>query len=391
MRVLGVVVEYNPFHQGHLYHVEEGRRICQPDLVVAVMSGHFTQRGEMALIDKWSRAEMAVSCGVDVVFELPVAWALRSARDFAHGAVEHLHRAGATHLCFGSESSDLPRLLHMAEVFDNETAQFQAELKKHLDQGKSYPRARADALPDNLISTPNDILGVEYLLALRRLAPHIAPVVIKRQGAGYHDDSLTAPLASATAIRHGVLAGRDVLDMPLPASSQAILARELGRGRGPVTLNSFSQTILHLLRITSADDLNRLPDMEPGLSYRLKKMAKSNLDIPSLLSALKTKRYTWTRLQRILCYVLLQLTNELLQDIYRVGPAYLRMLALKKDKSAHLGQLQTTLPIISRPAKTSCASLKLDELATDLYVLGFPEKCQRTGGQDLTRPPVLLE
>ena len=399
MRILGLIVEYNPFHQGHLYHVSEARRMCQPDLVLAVMSGHFTQRGEAALVDKWTRAEMAARCGVDVVFELPAAWALRSARDFAQGAVQHLHMAGATHLCFGSESCDLPALERVAEALHAESAEFQAVLRQHLAEGMSYPRARAEALRkvldegmEQVGTEPNDILGIEYLLALRRLSSNISPVVIKRRGAAYYDESLATPLASATAIRKALFSGSAVEDLPLPASSQNLLARELALGRGPVTLDAYSQVILHLLRSNSAEQLNQLPDMEDGLSYRLKRMAKDHLDLPSLLRALKTKRYTWTRLQRILCYVLLQLTAERLQEIHTVGPCYLRMLALKKDKSALLAKLPSTLPVISSPAKApSSSSLKLDELATDLFVLGFPKKKERTGGQDLTRPPVLLE
>jgi predicted nucleotidyltransferase len=380
--------------------LEEARKLCQPDLVVAVMSGHFTQRGEAAIVDKWARAEMALRCGVDVVFELPVAWALRSARDFAHGAVHHLHLAGATHLCFGSESADLDSLSQIADLLTEEPPEFREELRRQLQEGRSFPRARANAVNRVLRNrnnesppgAPNDILGVEYLTALRRLDSTITPLVLKRQGAGYHDTSLHTSMASATAIRQGLLTGSSVPSLPLPDPSQYLLARELALGRGPVTLSSFFPIILHKLRAMSHDDLDCLPDMERGLSYRLKRVAGTETDLPSLLTALKTKRYTWTRLQRLLCYVLLQIRAEDLASIHKKGPSYLRMLALRKGKSALLSNMPLALPLITSPAKAEADhSLTLDQLATDLYVLGFPNPQEQRGSQDLTRPPVFLE
>lgn len=398
MRILGLIVEYNPFHSGHLYHLEEAQRVCQPDLTIAIMSGHFTQRGDIAIVDKWSRAEMAVRAGVDAVFELPTAWALRSARDFAHGAVWHLDLFGATHLCFGSEAGDLTQLAEIAELLVDEPQEYRDSLKGHLSKGLPYPRARllataaAGASNSDELLHPNNILGVAYLCALKRLNSSIEPVTIKRKGAGYHDPDLQQPLASATAIRKGVLSGKRAEDLPVPSATKAILAREFAAGRGPLTLASFETLIRYAVRNTSVESLSLLPDMEPGLGYRLKKAEEETSNMADFLDALKTKRYTFTRMQRILCYALLGLSASRLAHIHTNGPKYLRLLALKKGASHLLKKSPLGLPILTRVAEhRGMPALELDIAATNIYTLAFPSYGQRKTQQDFTTPPVLVE
>lgn len=397
MRILGLIVEYNPFHCGHLYHLEEARRVCQPELTVAVMSGHFTQRGDIALVDKWSRAEMAVRAGVDVVFELPTAWALRSARDFAHGAVWHLERFGATHLCFGSEAGELTQLAQIAELIVNEPPEYRESLKYHLSQGLPYPRARNLAAQETTVNDPtellhpNNILGVAYLSALKRLNSSMVPVTIKRLGAGYHDPDLKQPLASATAIRKGVFDGEIPENLPVPRTTKEILNREFNEGRGPLGLHSFESLIRYVVRNTSAAALDLLPDMEPGLSYRLKSAEEKTSTMALFLAALKTKRYTLTRLQRILCYALLNVSARRLAHIHSRGPQYLRMLALRKGASHLLKKAASSLPVLTRVAEhRTIPALELDIAATNIYTLAFNEG-QRSTQQDFTIPPVIVE
>ncbi|MDP3487789.1 MAG: nucleotidyltransferase [Bacillota bacterium] len=398
MRVLGLVVEYNPFHSGHLYHLEESRRVCQPDLTIAMMSGNFTQRGDAAIVDKWARAEMAVRCGVDVVFELPVAWAVRSARDFALGGVWHLDRAGATHLCFGSESGSAQELSQAADVLQDETAEFQLALRMELSTGVNYPRARYQALrklgdeTSAMLHEPNNILGVAYLLALRKIKSSIIPITIMRQGARYHDNNIESPLASATAIRKAMLSNTPVDSLPVPIATKEIISRELALGKGPHGIENLNLLIKYAIRNQGAESLAKLLDMEVGLAYRFKRCEESAATVQELISCVKTKRYTWTRLQRILCYALLGITTEVSDAIHAEGPQYLRILALKKAAAPLLKRLATSIPIVTRPSELKAnTSLSLDVHATNIYALGFPDIIRGRAQQDLTRPPVIIE
>ncbi|KAF0197967.1 MAG: hypothetical protein FD169_30 [Bacillota bacterium] len=398
MRVLGLVVEYNPFHSGHLYHLEESRRVCQPDLTIAVMSGNFTQRGDAAIFDKWARAEMAVRCGVDVVFELPVAWAVRSARDFALGGVWHLDRAGATHLCFGSESGSFQELSQAAAVLQEESKEFQQALRAELSTGVNYPRARYQALrklgyeKSAILHEPNNILGVAYLLALKKIKSNLIPITIRRQGAHYHDHDLDTPLASATAIRQAILGNTPLDRLPVPMATKEIISRELALGRGPHGIENLNLLIKYAIRNQGADSLAKLLDMEAGLAFRFKRCEESAAMVQEFISCVKTKRYTWTRIQRILCYALLGITTEVTAAIHAEGPQYLRLLALKKEASPLLKRLATSIPIVTRPSELKGnRSLSLDVHATNIYALGFPNIIRVRAQQDLTRPPVIIE
>lgn len=398
MRVLGLVVEYNPFHFGHLYHLGESHRVCQPDLTIAVMSGNFTQRGEAGILDKWARAEMAVRNGVDVVFELPVAWAVCSADEFALGSMAHLDSAGATHVCFGSESGSIEKLREIAGLLQNETDDFRAALHEELNKGMSYPLARHKALsisgyPRPDLKEPNNILAIAYLRALAKLGSSITPLAIKRQGAGFHDTELSAPYASATAIRKAIHETQAApQSLPIPVASQAILTRELSLGKGPVALSNYYQLLRYNIRVKGPGGLSSLPDLEPGLVYRLVKCEEQSSSLAELLICLKTKRYTWTRLQRLLCHTILGLDHDTNKLIQARGPQYLRLLALRKDAAPKLKALKTKVPIITRVAQyQSDLGLSLDIRATNIYVLGYPDSSRATPQQDLTRPPVIIE
>ena len=208
MRICGIVSEYNPFHRGHAYHIEQSRRLTGADIVVSVMSGSFVQRGEPAVFDKWTRAACAIAGGADAVIELPLLSAIQSAEGFASGGVRQLAAAGITDLCFGCETDDMELLCSIADTVADEDDDFKLQLSQRLSEGHSFARARAGAagMPD-IASLPGAILGVEYLKAIRRGFPHIAPHVVLRQGAGYHSDDINAHLPSATAIRKALAQG----------------------------------------------------------------------------------------------------------------------------------------------------------------------------------------
>ena len=239
-KVLGIVGEYNPFHNGHLYHLEESKKITGSTYTVAIMSGNFTQRGSTSLIDKWSKVEMAIQNGIDLVIELPVLYATSSAENFADGAVKILDSLKVVdYISFGSETSDIDALNKLADVLYKEPKKYKTLLSHELNKGISFPKARENALMMylndirkyvNVLSSPNNILGIEYLKALKKYKSNIQPISIARYEAGYNDISYSGNIASATAIRNIVKnGGFDILRRLLPAPSYSILLENINK------------------------------------------------------------------------------------------------------------------------------------------------------------------
>lgn len=410
MNVVGIIAEYNPFHNGHLFHLEHAKKICNAEYVVCVMSGHFLQRGEPALFDKWSRAKMAVSAGADLVCELPFAFACRSAGMFAEGGVKLLAATNlVTHLCFGSEADSLNELKEISALLCQETALFRELLLNNMQMGLSYPTARSKAIQayyrisypqlaadvERIIASPNNILGIEYLNALSRSQSAIQPMTVKRHQANYHDQTLSGSIASATAVRaEFIKKGLSVeLQKTVPNTTIQVMCQCMKEQLGPVLPDSFSLMILSALRRMHPDQLSCLAEVTEGLEYKLKNTANLATNQEELLTSLKSKRYTRTRLQRILSYLLLNFTKELATEFDAAGPCYIRILATSKKGQDLLRIMKesSTLPIIHRaaeftssnhfhPATTLEKMLQLDIRATDLYVLGG--SVPRRGGLD---------
>ncbi|MHB9094876.1 MAG: nucleotidyltransferase [Eubacteriales bacterium] len=398
MNVVGVVTEHNPFHNGHLYHIEQAREKCDAELVVSVMSGHFLQRGEPALFNKWARAKMAVLSGVDMVIELPTAFSVRSASAFAAGSVSLLNSMGiVTHICFGTEAGDAGKLWPAARLLANEPAEFKAILSGFLDEGLSFPAARAGAVEryfadegqntaePGLYASPNNILGIEYLRALLNTGSNIKPVAIKRFSAGYHDTEIgrTNAIASATSIREELLSGgrlTDTIKTVVPGSAYEEMANEISHGLGPVFIENYGNILFYLLRTMPPEQVAGLYDVTEGLENRILEASKSASSVKDLLKKLKTKRYTWTRIQRILTYVLLGYTKSLAGAFDYTGPRYLRILGLSSRGRALLKTVkkQASLPVIIRTAPwlrkydDISSMLRFDAMATDIYALLYP-------------------
>ena len=407
MNVVGIVAEYNPFHNGHLFHLRTAKEICDAPYAICVMSGHFVQRGEPALFDKWSRAAMAVSAGADIVFELPWVYACRSAGIFARGSIELLAATGiVTHLCFGSEHGLIGPLKEIALLLATEPPGFRSLLQEQLRQGKSFPAARYTALqkycqlakpgpqPDlEILTQPNNILGIEYLIALEKLGNPMTPLTIKRCTANYHDQHITGPIASASAIRHLLVVQRLSADLRrvVPAPVAQIMQNCVAQEQGPVFGDNFTRMILACLRRAPLEELALILDVNEGLEYKLKEAANTASSLEGLLSALKSKRYTRTRLQRLLIYCLLNFKKHTADTLDEAGPQYLRVLAFSAQGQTLLKQLRkcARLPVIHRPALYTsstipCSALTgmllLDILSTDLYALGCPRPLR--GGLD---------
>jgi predicted nucleotidyltransferase len=323
MSVLGVVAEFNPFHNGHGYLLEQAKNhLGDFESVICVMSGNFLQRGQPAMCNKWARAQMAILGGADLVLELPFCFAVRSAYYFARGAVELLARTGVvTHIAFGSEHGNLQNLQEISQIITEEPEEFQQQLKKQLSLGLSFPVARAKALEQyfsnidgiaEILSAPNNILALEYLRIIQEQKLPLIPITIKRTGTSYHSDELSA-FASATAIRNGLMTfGPEKIHPFLPESSFNIIQQEISCGRCPVFVDSLEQIILARLRLISTRELSEILDVTEGLENRFKDAAAFSASLKDLLAAVKSKRYSLTRINRSLLYILFNLTQTCL-------------------------------------------------------------------------------
>ncbi|SDF76982.1 nucleotidyltransferase [Sporolituus thermophilus] len=413
MQAVGAIVEYNPFHNGHLWHLIQARAITGCPYVIGVMSGNFVQRGEPAILDKWTRAEMAVRCGMDLVLELPYVYAVRSAQYFAAGAVRLLSALGVvTHLCFGAEQADLAYLDKVATALAENKVN--ASIVRHLKKGGTYAAALSTAVEETGLVTgdtlklPNNILAIEYLRAIKKYAPELAPVVVPRKAANYHDRTIAGPIASATAIRQTLIAGpktRESVRQAVPAAALSLLEEKLRVGQGPVTLEQFAPLLLARLRSATAQWLESLPDVSEGLHYKILTAAQTATNLEEVIAAIKSKRYTRTRLQRILIHALLGVTKPDMALFDRTGPLYARVLAFNDQGRLLLKEIQrrTSIPVITKTTRFLNSHsrsrhvlndlqvmLAYDTLATDLYVLGLPNHHYRSGGWDFRRSPLYI-
>ncbi|WP_027414556.1 nucleotidyltransferase [Aneurinibacillus terranovensis] len=388
MKTVGLIVEYNPLHNGHAYHFQAAREQTGAAAAIAVMSGHFLQRGEPAITNKWARAEMALHLGIDLVLELPFVYAARNAEQFAYGAVSILHATGVVDtLCFGSESGDISWMMPLAKHLAEEPALFQQALRLALSSGTSYPAAYAHAvnvllagLPDLRskvnVSEPNNILGLNYCMALARLQSPIVPVTVQRSKAGYHQPVITDhAIASATAIRRIIRESGDLSDIRpyVPGTTYGILQREKLAGRFPVTWDQFYPYLLAQIITRGPDELAAIFEMGEGLENRVYKQTMQTSAFEQLLHALKTKRYTWNRLQRTLLYILLNLTEDKMKHA-GTAPAYIRVLGFTEQGRMLLKQMKETcsLPIITRIGQNRHPMLTLDIRAGEMYAIGLP-------------------
>jgi len=358
VRVVGLITEYNPFHNGHLHHLRESLRITGADASVAIMSGHFLQRGEPALLDKWARTEMALAAGVDLVLELPFPFACNSAPCFARGAVQSLDALGVVDgLCFGSESGDLDPLERLARLLIERADEIAVATASRLRRGVSYPAARAaviagiaPGLSPDLIASPNNILGIEYLRALQLTASSMRAFTLPRLGAGYHSTNVSGHIASATGIRTQLSSGASV-DNLLPTAVLNILQRALETGEVLDQGRFFSS--LQTLLLQEVETLDGIYQVEDGLAQRLAVAALTATTYAELTDAIKSRQWTLTRIQRLLCYVLLQVAGDEMREFLRLGPMYLRLLGASGRGRQVLARARKkkSLPMIADPAR----------------------------------------
>ena len=391
-KVLGIVAEYNPFHNGHLYHLEESKKATGANYTVAIMSGNFTQRGDTSIIDKWSKTKIALSNGIDIVIELPLLYSISSAENFAEGAIKILDSLKVVdYISFGAETSNIKILDKIADVLYNEPKEYKALLAHELSKGISYPKARDNALMmylnnirqlSNVVSSPNNILGIEYLKALKKFNSNILPIAIPRFSSEYNDTSFSGNIASATAIRNIIKnKGFDILQKLLPSSCYSILMDNIKVGHIVPDITVFEKEIIYNLRKMSINEISELADVSEGLEFAIKNAANYCNSIVEFLNIIKSKRYTTTRLQRILLYSLLGITKRDISLSKKCLP-YIRVLGFNergKYLISEVAKANPKLNIVTSVKKffdnNLNKNLKLmldkDIWATNVYSIGY--------------------
>jgi predicted nucleotidyltransferase len=403
MRATGVVVEYNPFHNGHLHHLNETRNATGADIVVAVMSGHFLQRGEPALVSKWSRAKMALEAGVDVVIELPYSFATQHAEVFSKGAISLLDHFGCESFCFGSEDGDIDSFENTIRFIQTHQEQYDQYIRELVQEGMSYPSALAGAFhklgnQESVIdlSKPNNILGFHYMEARNHLSSSLKAYTITRESAGYHDEHFSSPsIASATSIRKSIFSSGDHQDISsyLPDSSVQELYRYKKDYGGFHRWENYWTMLQYKLLSSSKNALRELYEIEEGIENRMVEYAKASLSFEDFMTKLKTKRYTWTRLQRMLLHILTDTHKEEMRSRHHF-PSYIRLLGMNNRgrEFIHLQKKNLSLPLISKLSSADQQDIQLDVKVAEIYSLGLqdPNSRKKLLQQEWSQPPILI-
>ncbi len=399
MDFIGVVCEYNPFHNGHAYHLRESARLTDEQGVVCVMSGDFVQRGEAALYAKYARAEAAVRGGADVVFELPLPWALASAEGFARGAVGLLAAIGATTLSFGTESEDLGILDTLARrLIEPQTVEL-IRAKMADEPELSFAAARQRVLEElcgegaRALETPNNILAVEYLKTIYTENLSLKPLGVRRLGSA-HDGAGEGNTRSASEIR-SLLSRGESADRFMSASSRAVFERDTAQGRGIPSRTALETAILARLRMLRPADFAALPDASGGLGERLCRAAAEEPTLDAVFAAVKNKRLAMSRVRRACYCAALGVRSGMSDGI----PPYARLLAANARGREMLAELRESseIPIVTKPASVrelgerSETVFSLGAAAHDLYVLGYRAAEERRGGADWRTGPRIVE
>lgn len=391
-KVLGIIAEYNPFHNGHLFHLNESKKLTGSSYTVAIMSGNFSQRGNTSIIDKWSKAKSAIECGVDLVVELPVLYSTSSAENFAEGAIKILDSLKVVdYLSFGAETADINLLNNIATVLNEEPKEYKSLLSEELKKGLSYPKARENALMiylndikkySNVLSSPNNILGIEYIKALKKYNSIIQPIAMPRHESGHNDLNYHGNIASSTAIRNITKNnGFDILRKLMPEPSYTNLIKNIKVGHVVPDLSVFEKEIIFNLRKMSIYDISQLPDVSEGLEFAIKNAANSCNSLVELLNIIKSKRYTQTRIQRILLYSLLGITKKDIAISKKTQP-YVRVLGFNEKGKYLISEVAKANPklnIITSVKKFTDKNLnrnlksmlEKDIWATDVYTIGY--------------------
>ena len=412
-KVVGIIAEYNPFHNGHSYHIQNTKAQTGADFVVAVMTGNFTQRGNTSVINKWEKAKMALNGDADLVIELPTIYSVSSAENFASGAVKILNELGIVDtISFGMEADDVSTLNNIANVLVNEPPEYKTIFEHELSKGNSFPRARENALMmylndikryANVVKGSNNILAIEYLKALKKQKSSIVPFGVKREKVYYNSTKIIDEYASATGIRNLLLHNQlEEVRKVVPAKSYSILLNNLRQGTYVLDIIAYNDEIIYKLRSMTVKQIANLPDVSEGLEYLIKDVSNKTNNLIELINGIKSKRYTQTRIQRILLYALFGITKKDMEMSKKITP-YTRVLGCSEKGKILLSQINSKAKVItslkkyevSNKNKRFCIGkqkalnrmLEIDKTATDIYTIGY--KKDSKAGLDYTKGLIL--
>ena len=373
--VIGLIVEYNPFHNGHLHHIQEIDRLFEDNIKITVMSGDYVQRGEPSLINKFEKTKIALSQGIDIVIELPAFYSTQSAEIFAKGSINLLNKLSCSHIVFGSESNDLEKLKRIATI--SMTKEFELSLREFLAEGLSYPTAFSKALFDEKLGS-NDILALEYLKAIKAINPKIEAYCIKREKTGYYDDEKDN-FASATHIRKILLDYNKKKEDKLnkiknlvPEFSYKILEENFGVFS---CLSDFYDLIKYNI-IKNHSNLKNIQDLEVGLENRLYKYSLENSNFDEFFNNILTKRLTISRLQRILLHSLFNLTETITEKVKNKIP-FVKILGFSTKGQEYLNYLKKSDNYSERKILTSNRDLKEILNEEEIELFNFNELCSQ--------------
>lgn len=412
-RVLGIIAEYNPFHNGHMYHLQKAKEQSGAQYCICVMSGNFVQRGNTSIVNKWKKAEMALLNGVDLVIELPTIYSVASAEGFSLGAIKLLNNLKIVDaISFGTETSDFAELNNISSIVNEEPMKYKSILNSELKKGLSFPKARENALMlylndnkryDNILNTPNNILAIEYLKALKKIKSTIQPIPVKREKVYYNDNVIVDEFASATAIRK-LLKNEEFSEIRkvVPKSTYQILKKETELGNVVLDLSRYEKEIIYNLRRMTVSEIAELPDVNEGLEHSLKNAANYSNDITNLINIVKTKRYTVTRIQRILICALLGITKRDVGMAKKTEP-YIRVLGFNEKGKELISRINKQNPkatVITsvkkfqdknnnnKNSKIYKRLLDIDIFSTNVYTMAC--KSESLANLDYTKNMVIL-
>ncbi|MCQ6265679.1 nucleotidyltransferase [Fictibacillus sp. WQ 8-8] len=387
MKACGIIVEYNPFHNGHSYHLQQSKKQSESDIIVAVMSGNFLQRGEPAILSKWDRSRTALMGGADLVIELPYLFAVSPAPIFAQSSVFLLNEMGVDAICFGSESGNMDSFYHTISELEKNKTLYDQSFQSFIKQGYSFPKASSLAADSLMLSSntldlakPNNILGIEYVKAILDQEFPIKPNTIKRIGAAYHEDQITAhKIASATAIRKTLFESENIstneIKEAVPDYTRDILESHLQETGQFTTWESLYPILRYKLLSSTPEQLSELYETEEGLEHRLRSVISGANNFHEFMAALKTKRYTWTRLQRMCLHILHNIKKETAAEWVRKGPPYIRILGMSSEGQRYLRmrKKEVTVPIVTTVSQYSHPMLELEQRVSSIYYAGYPQ------------------
>ncbi|WP_370457404.1 nucleotidyltransferase [Sporosarcina sp. JAI121] len=405
LKASGIIVEYNPFHNGHLHHAQQAKKMTEADIVIAVMSGNFLQRGEPAFVDKWTRASMALHNGIDIVVELPYAFATANAPTFARGAIQLLDAVQCSAFCFGSEDGAIEPFENSLLLLQQAGEEYEGMIKEAVGRGLSYPKALNEAYlaasdasaiegPLADLSKPNNILGFHYLEAADAIGSRMKAVTIPRIVAQYHDDAVKGNrIASATGIRKSFFGSDTISSVTdfIPDTTRISLLDWQAESQLFGNWSSFYPQLRFTILREGPERLAMIADVTEGIENLLYRAAANNKSFDGFMTEVKSKRYTWTRIQRMLTHIFTGFTYEIRNKM--PTPSYLRLLGMTSAGRLYLNEhkKRLKLPLISKAAAFSHPSLDFDIHAADMYALGIDNEDSRSRiGLDYETHPIII-